>query len=433
MTGIIILIIGFIINIGFAVFCIKTKSYNKESKASLRIILFVIFSILIIIRILQWDFRWMMLFTILLIQTLLSICNILLKKKKSQKLFKKIRVIMMGIINCLLITFAIIPAILFPQYKPLAQTGNFDIETVSYTLTDPERKESNLDHTESRDVTIQFWYPKSLNEKLPLVVFSHGAFGYRGSNYSTFVELASNGYVVCSIDHTFQSFFTKETDGNVVIANMDFINDAISVQNEDYDKQREFALTHDWLNLRLDDTNFVLNDILSKCKDSASDKVYQLIDEEKIGLFGHSLGGATAAQLGRVRNDIQAVIVVDGTMIGEITGLENEREILNETQYPIPILNLYNEEHFKDALDNSSKYANMVVKNNSVYASQIVIKGSGHLNFTDLPMFSPTLAKLLGTGKVDSRYCIETMNQIILDYFNYYLKDEKELNLLKEY
>ncbi|MGE4272716.1 MAG: LytTR family transcriptional regulator DNA-binding domain-containing protein [Desulfitobacterium sp.] len=47
-----------------------------------------------------------------------------------------------------------------------------------------------------RNVTIQFWYPEKQqeDETYPLLLFSHGSFGFRGSNYSTFMELASHGY-----------------------------------------------------------------------------------------------------------------------------------------------------------------------------------------------------------------------------------------------
>ncbi|MBQ5851909.1 MAG: hypothetical protein IIW54_14020, partial [Lachnospiraceae bacterium] len=41
---------------------------------------------------------------------------------------------------------------------------------------------------------------ETVTDDFPLVVFSHGAFGYYESNTSTYMELASNGYVVeCSM------------------------------------------------------------------------------------------------------------------------------------------------------------------------------------------------------------------------------------------
>jgi predicted dienelactone hydrolase len=36
-----------------------------------------------------------------------------------------------------------------------------------------------------------------------VVVFSHGAFGVRNSNTTTFLELASRGFIVASIDHPY--------------------------------------------------------------------------------------------------------------------------------------------------------------------------------------------------------------------------------------
>jgi predicted dienelactone hydrolase len=219
----------------------------------------------------------------------------------------------------------------------------------------------------------------------------------------------------------------------MIIANMDFINDTIAVTNGDYDEQKTYELTSQWLELRQQDMNFVLEDILEHTKQADADTVYQLIDTDKIGLFGHSMGGATAAKLGRDRSDVDAVIVVDGTMLGDEIGFEDGKTILNSEAYPIPILNLYNEEHYEDAQQAGMDYANSYASANALDAREIVIKGSGHLNFTDLPLFSPTLASMLGTGEVDSRYCVETMNQIIVKYFNHYLKEGKELELSSAY
>jgi len=433
MLGVIILLVLLGTEVGFMIYCLKTKSYQRDKKNILRIALFVLLSFLAMISVIQWGFRWYMLYLILLIKTLMAIWYFVSKNKRKEKILKKKHVIMISIGNALLLTSAIIPAIIFPQFRPIEITGEIKTKTISYTLTDPDRIETFSDKEENREVTIQFWYPENANEKYPLVIFSHGSFGFRGSNASTYEDLASNGYVVCSIDHTYYSFFTKQTDGKTVIANMDFVNDAIAIENNNYDAQTTYEMTQEWMDIRRGDFNLVLKDIMKNVEESGADEVYQKIDPDKIGLFGHSIGGAIAAQLGRERTDIDAVIVVDGTMLGEEIGFEEGKAILNSDPYPVPILNIYNEEHYKDALKYAQTYENMVVTANAVDARQVVVKGSGHLNFTDLPMFSPYLASLLGTGEVDSRYCIETMNQIVLEYFNYYLKDAKELNLKAEY
>ncbi|MDF2949453.1 MAG: isoform, partial [Sedimentibacter sp.] len=54
-------------------------------------------------------------------------------------------------------------------------------------------------------------------------------------------------------------------------------------------------------------------------------------------------------------------------------------------------------------------------------------KNSGHMNFTDLPVVSPLLSSMLGNGNVDARYCIETTNDNVLKFFNFYLKSTGEV------
>lgn len=431
MLGIIVMFVLLVIELVFMVYCLRTKSEQRKLKHVIRLCEFALFCLLVKFRVVGFNFRWYMLFVILLIQTIIGIV-FLIKKPESNKIFKKKYAVLSFIKRSVLLVFAIIPSVLFPQFKDIEPSGNYSVATESYTLTDADRIETYSNDGDKRKITVQFWYPdtKSENNKYPLVIFSHGAFGFRGSNYSTFTELASNGYVVCSVDHTYQSFFSKQTDGKTVIVNNDFINDAIAVQNGDYDDEKTYKLTHGWLKLRTDDINFVLEEILNNKNDAY---VFKIIDAEKIGLSGHSLGGATAAELGRMRKDIDAVIVIDGTMIGEEVDFRDGKSVLNNVAYPVPILNIYNDEHYNEALLNSSNYANMVASENALDSHDIVFKESGHLNFTDLPLFSPILAKMLGTGNIEKVYCIETMNNVVLDYFNYYLKDGKELNITTEY
>jgi predicted dienelactone hydrolase len=178
--------------------------------------------------------------------------------------------------------------------------------------------------------------------------------------------------------------------------------------------------------------NFVLDEVLKNESGKMPEAVSSLIDRDRIGLFGHSLGGATAAQLGRERSDVDAVAVIDGTMFGEEIAFEDGHAVLNDAPYPVPLLNLYNEEHYEEALGLGTAYENLSAGARAPEAYDVVIRGSGHLNFTDLPLFSPALARMLGTGEVDSRSCIETMNQIVLQFFDHALKGA-DLNLKPEY
>lgn len=50
-----------------------------------------------------------------------------------------------------------------------------------------------------------------------------------------------------------------------------------------------FGLTQKWMNLRTDDMDFVVDTILEQAEQK-KDSVYERIDTQKIGVFGHSMG-----------------------------------------------------------------------------------------------------------------------------------------------
>ncbi len=424
MLGIITLLIAICARIGLLVYQLKTKNEQAKTKHYMRIASFCIFTLLLLVNVYWWGFRWTGLFILLGISSILSVIALI---KKREKEYKTKRVILSCINGILLIAFAVIPGIIFPQSKPVEVTGSYKVKTESYTFIDESRIEIFSDDNENRKISVQFWYPDE-DGKYPLVVFSHGSFGYRMSNYSTFENLASNGYVVCSIDHTYHSFFSEHNDGSFTLVNTEFLNDVTNIENGLYDEKKTYDLTKEWLSLRTKDMAFVLDEILDNTKN-----VYSLIDKDKIGLFGHSLGGAAAAVLGRERDDIDSVIVIDGTMIGERLNFNEGSIDLNDEAYPLPLLNLYNQEHYNEAQLLKMDYENYHASANAKEAYDVLIRNSGHLNFTDLPLFSPLLAKMLGTGNVDKEYCIETMNEIVLEFFNYTLKGYEKIDLKSEY
>lgn len=417
----------------FLVWVIKTKNNHREEKAIISICLLALFGLLLVTGVYEWSFRYVVFLLVLVIQAIFSAIILVRKREKEYRLRRNI---LRFVRNCFIFTFALSLAILCPQYEQPETTGGYEVATAKYTWTDNSRVDEFSESGENRALTVEFWYPENADETYPLVVFSHGAFGFSGSNYSTFAELASNGYVVASIGHTYQAFYTMDTTGKLTIVDTDFINKASEI-NAIHDTQHEeeiYNTTSGWMKIRTDDENFVINTILSECGSNKSDAIFSIINIEKIGLMGHSLGGAASAQIGRIRNDIDAVIVLDGTMLGEEVAFENNAVVLNATPYPVPLLNVYAEDHYTNskALVNDA-YNNFYATKNAICAYETVFQDAGHLNFTDLPLFSPALAKMLGVGTVDARYCIETMNEVVLEFFNAYLKDAGEPKIEKEY
>jgi hypothetical protein len=83
------------------------------------------------------------------------------------------------------------------------------------------------------------------------------------SNASTFRELASHGYIVASIDHTYQAFYTSFADGRSISVDTGFLNDAIKVSADGLPAGETFEITHDWLALRTADIEFVIDSLKS--------------------------------------------------------------------------------------------------------------------------------------------------------------------------
>lgn len=427
--GYIILIIAFVVEVAFTVYAIRTGENQNRLRGVVRISAWILFTGGILTSIIDWSFRWYFLFALLSILAAIGAIR-LWTDKLGQKPFRTGRTTLKGISMFLMISFAALPGILFPQYEVPEVTGDLEVLTESYTFTDPGRIETFTDTGDHRKLNVEFYYPDTTDEKLPLIIFSHGAFGVKTSNTSTFMELASNGYIVCSIDHPYHAAGTMDEEGNLTIGSRDFMQEVIDANGDVYNEQEQFELFKKWMTLRTDDMNFVLDQIIEK-SDNTSAQIFNLIDGEKIGLMGHSLGGAASAQLGRDRDDISAVIDIDGSMLGEYYMSEKGDTVMNEVPYPVPLLNFYSE-YVLTELENDPDYVyvNQYISSISTDAYETCIKGTNHMSYTDLPLFSPFLASQLSgisggstEANVDKYYCIETMNHLIVEFFDCFLKD----------
>lgn len=338
----------------------------------------------------------------------------------------------------------LVPTVVLPFYSLPEPTGIFDVGTVVSDFTDKNRVETfSKEPDKYREIAVEFWYPtdrkvaepqydisgaqvSASQQNYPVLIFSHGAFGMRKSNASTFRELASHGYIVASIDHTYHSFYTSFANGKGVPVDMKFINEAMGVQTDKMPLEEQFKTTHDWLKLRTDDIEFLIDSFKSGEFGAEGELLSGHMDMTKIGLFGHSLGGAAAAQVSRERNDISAAIDIDGTMIGDITGMSStNKDILTDKKFTKPLMLMYGSLFLEPEAKATSYLPNINAFDNSTEAAySLCIKDSGHLNFTDLPRISPFLSKMLGVGTVDAYECIKTVNAYTLAFFDQHIKGQ---------
>ncbi len=439
--GVTLLVLAIVIESVFTIWTIVTKESHSLEKAVIRTGSSILLVVLLVFGILDGFMRYGMFVFVLLLQSGIGYFAFCKKKRKT---FSRGRQIVKWFGNTILYSIVLFVAILFPQYEKPDITGNLEVLTKNFTWVDESRVETYTDTGENRSITIKVWYPKEAGS-YPLVVFSHGAFGVIDSNTSTCTELASNGYVVVSIAHPYQAAYVKDTNGKITIGSTEFLNEMYQDNGTDTieGEERNYKQTKKWMEIRTGDENFVLDTILEKAK-KGDNEPFDRINVDEIGLFGHSLGGASSVEIGRQRDDIGAVIDLEGTMFGEYLDFKDGVYEYNQEPYPVPLLDVNSREVYDLAMQLKKQdgvlYVNFYMGENAKDFHEVVINGISHLNMTDLGMISPILSKLMcagtsssGTATVDSRACIENINFIVLNFFDYYLKDSGEWNIESEY
>ena len=330
-------------------------------------------------------------------------------------------------------------------FYPLPEpTGDFNVGTLVCDLTDKDRVETySEEEGQLRKIAVQFWYPtdkagsevlydisdapiSTSQQNYPILIFSHGAFGVRMSNASAFRELASHGYIVASIDHTYQAFYTSFADGSSIPVNMEYLSEAQNVELGNLSVEETYEATQNWLALRTADIELVINTLKADGLEAKGTMLSGHIDTNKIGLFGHSLGGAASAQVCRDRDDISAAIVIDGTMIGDAIEVNSDDTVtVTDKSFTKPLMLMYGSLFLEQEAKETSYFENINAYNNATDAAySMCIKDSGHLNFTDLPRISPFLSNMLGIGTADPLKCIEIVNAYSLAFFDKHLKGQ---------
>ena len=440
------------------VLAVKGRGKEKEKRVWLKNRLFVRLAeiaIVLIALLLPFGQKWRFvpLLGFLAVLGIIALLKWLLGRRKENIEKKTGPAVSNCVFSILFIGLLLIPAFVFTGYKGLPVSGSHPVAEASAILIDRSRTDPFEQDGSFREVPVHFYYPadSAEGETFPLVVFSHGAFGYYQSNTSTYMELAGNGYVVAALDHPHHAFFTEDTAGKTVIVDTGFFQTAMASNGDPNDNaEANFLRFREWMDLRTADMNFVVDTLeaagLSGSFDSAwflpADNadtilsVLEMTDMTKIGLMGHSMGGATAVQLGRERGDISAVIDLDGTMLGEYTGVENGKLTIREEAYPVPVLEFNNWETYNDRkeyLAQGGRYPNDELIRSAAEGYAVTIRDTQHMDFTDLPLLSPFLGKMLGSGE---RGCEETMtivNGLVRDFFNHTLKGEGAFSVQEIY
>ncbi len=134
---------------------------------------------------------------------------------------------------------------------------------------------------------------------LPLVVLSPGFNGSRSALTALAEDLASHGYAVAGIDHTYESLATAFPDGRVTTG---LAREA---------RRRGPGFWEKVVTGRAADVSFVLDELTSARLPWPG---AGLIDRSRIAMAGHSIGGAAALAAMLADSRLRAGLDMDGTL-----------------------------------------------------------------------------------------------------------------------
>ncbi|MCY1073499.1 alpha/beta hydrolase family protein [Archangium lansingense] len=194
--------------------------------------------------------------------------------------------------------------------------------------------------------------PLAAGERFPIILFSPGA-GFSPTFYASVLEeLASHGYVVVATSHTY-------TNGPVIFPDGRY---APNTQ----DPSGLFGTPY--FDVLVTDLRFILSQVRALDAGDAQGRFAGRLDLERVGVFGHSIGGAASTIVCQKEPSVRACSNLDGTFQGSW-----DKGIAQ------PLLLVHTQEH-----DDGTHRAFIKDRHAPVY--EVSVSQAGHLTFSDLPL-----------------------------------------------
>ncbi len=259
--------------------------------------------------------------------------------------------------------------------------------------------------------------------KFPLILFSHGLNAYIEANTYLCCDLASRGYIIASVGHTYEAIDTDFDDGSFAIYDKKlnkklYTKNVFKVIKEQNKIIRSKGTPEQLYQMFREFQDENCPYIRDRVKEWAKDMMFAYdnlkiryatwIDfEAGVGASGHSLGGACAYYLSQHYEEITCGINIDGGVFGNYDGLTMKRPFLQmccELNYNVAT---------RPLLDTKAP----------VYYA--IFKNMQHIGFTDAKFYVPIKAVV---GKLDKQVLYDNLFRLHINFFDKYLK-QKDVNL----
>jgi len=358
-------------------------------------------------------------------------------------------------------------------------TGKYFVGVTYLSFVDYNRKELFDNNQEkNREITVKAWYPSDINSdlepyllnsesefaikylqfpeifrtlktnssreipvsskerKYPVLIFSHGWGEHYSQNSVLMEELASHGYIVFSISHHYECKFSSYPDGRFIYIDMNsqrlqkimgemanpevlaLLQKFSSVSNDE-DRLQVFADMEKVLSTGLleslkywaEDISFFMDQLNGLYNEN---KIFKnKLNLNRLGIFGMSLGGLASMEASLSDDRIKACVSMDGGLNG----------LILKSKINIPTMFLNSKRYLG--------YGNVFINRSEMDCYSLTVKNSDHYNFSDYSIYPvPMVKSLLGT--IDGAQTIKIMNIMVLNFFDKYLKEQNNIDLLKE-
>jgi predicted dienelactone hydrolase len=349
-----------------------------------------------------------------------------------------------------------------PTLRLPAPTGPHHVGTTSLHLVDRQRTDPLAPTPRPRELMVQLWYPAAhtsrhalapylpdgvssalistinasagtrfpedvltfptnsrrgapaASGRRPVLLLSPG-FGTNAAFYTTFAEeLASRGYVVAGIDHTFDTTVVEFPDGR------------LETQPDGTEPSPLLFET------RVADARFVLDQLMAFAagRNPDVDRAPQphglgrALDLDRVGMFGHSFGNPTSAQAMLTDRRIDAGAGLDGSLFGSVVqdGLDR------------PYLLMGNVTHRRGV--DQEGWAELF-EHLRAERHWLIVTGTGHLDFSDFAAFKEQVdlsavfpdAGVDGSnslGPIDGARALTVVRRYLAVWFDHTLRGQSE-------
>nr|WP_169310573.1 Tat pathway signal protein [Rhodococcus oryzae] len=255
---------------------------------------------------------------------------------------------------------------------------------------------------------------------LPVVLFSPGFYIPRTLSTGTAEHLAGRGYVVISIDHTGDALATVFPDGRVVPQRM----------TDSYSD----ATLRKAIDARVADARFVIDFVESLGRGDAQEVplpegLADAVDPSRIGMFGHSMGGASTAEVLRTEPRLDAGVNLDGALF---YGTAPSPIVTEGTTRPL--LSVISSLH-ADSREGRERFWDQYFRTPRGWSRVYAIADTGHASFTDaehfVPQSVPDLPAFqipggLSLGTAPRHEVTRTIDGLVTAMFDRHLKNRQD-------